>query len=82
MVQDQGRVTSSGGGSITFVEQLRAPLQMVMDVLGLVGEYDETHPLLMEGHRRKNARRVRKGIANAQSLGASRTRCAPSSRVD
>ena len=50
----------------------------MVDVPDLVEQYDETHLLTMEGNRRANARRVRKEIANSQSLCASRTRCAPS----
>ena len=39
----------------------------MMDVPGLVEQYDEIHPLLVEGHRRTIAHRDHKGIANAQS---------------
>ena len=55
--------------------------QLMLDVPSRVEKYDQKHPL-MENHRLTNDRRVRKGIVSAQSLDASRTRWASSSRVD
>ena len=40
----------------------------MMDVAGLVEQYDETHPPKMEGHRRTNDRRDHKGNENCQSF--------------
>ena len=37
--------------------------QLMADVLGLVEQYDEAHPMAKEGHRKTSAWRARKGIA-------------------
>ena len=42
--------------------------QMMMDVPGLVEQYEETHPLLMEGHRQTNAGAFVKGLQTLNSL--------------
>ena len=52
----------------------------MMEVPGIVEQNDETHFLMMEGHRRTNDRPVRKRIAKSQSLRAPRLRSAPSSQ--
>ena len=47
---------------------MEAPLSSCLDVTGLVEQYEETHPLKLEGHRRTSPPRVLKGIASLNSL--------------
>uniref|UniRef100_A0AAV1T814 Chromo domain-containing protein n=1 Tax=Peronospora matthiolae TaxID=2874970 RepID=A0AAV1T814_9STRA len=55
--------------------------QPIVDVLGLVEQYDETHPLLLKkGRRKMTSPNASTGIARFQSLRPSQKRCAPSSR--
>uniref|UniRef100_A0AAV1T9V3 Chromo domain-containing protein n=1 Tax=Peronospora matthiolae TaxID=2874970 RepID=A0AAV1T9V3_9STRA len=55
--------------------------QMIVDVLGLVEQYDETHPLRSKkGRRKMTSPNASTGIAKCQSLRPSQKRCAPSSR--
>uniref|UniRef100_A0AAV1V2W6 Chromo domain-containing protein n=1 Tax=Peronospora matthiolae TaxID=2874970 RepID=A0AAV1V2W6_9STRA len=55
--------------------------QLIVDVLGLVEQYDETHPLhLKKGCRKTTSPTASTGIARCQSLWPSRKRCAPSSK--
>uniref|UniRef100_A0AAV1V320 Chromo domain-containing protein n=1 Tax=Peronospora matthiolae TaxID=2874970 RepID=A0AAV1V320_9STRA len=55
--------------------------QLIDDVLGLVEQYDETHPLrLKKGRRKTTSPNASTGIARCQSLWPSWKRCAPSSR--
>uniref|UniRef100_A0AAV1UF23 Chromo domain-containing protein n=1 Tax=Peronospora matthiolae TaxID=2874970 RepID=A0AAV1UF23_9STRA len=54
---------------------------LIVDVIGLVEQYDETHPLhLKKGRRKKTSSNANTGIAKCRSLRPSRKRCAPSSR--
>uniref|UniRef100_A0AAV1V1V4 Chromo domain-containing protein n=1 Tax=Peronospora matthiolae TaxID=2874970 RepID=A0AAV1V1V4_9STRA len=54
--------------------------QLIADVLGLVEQYDETHPLRSKkGRRKTTSSNASTGIARCQSL-RSWKRCAPSSR--
>uniref|UniRef100_A0AAV1UKA1 Chromo domain-containing protein n=1 Tax=Peronospora matthiolae TaxID=2874970 RepID=A0AAV1UKA1_9STRA len=55
--------------------------QLIVDALGLVEQYDETHPLrLKKGRRKTTFPKASTGIANCRSLRPSRKRCAPSVR--
>uniref|UniRef100_A0AAV1U9E7 Chromo domain-containing protein n=1 Tax=Peronospora matthiolae TaxID=2874970 RepID=A0AAV1U9E7_9STRA len=55
--------------------------QLIVDVLDLVEQYDETHPLRSKKGRRKTTfPNVSTGIAKCQSLRPSQKRCAPSGR--
>uniref|UniRef100_A0AAV1UCQ4 Chromo domain-containing protein n=1 Tax=Peronospora matthiolae TaxID=2874970 RepID=A0AAV1UCQ4_9STRA len=55
--------------------------QMIVDVLGLVEQYDETHPLrLKKGRRKTTSLNASTGVAKCRSLRPSRKRRAPSSR--
>uniref|UniRef100_A0AAV1TEV8 Chromo domain-containing protein n=1 Tax=Peronospora matthiolae TaxID=2874970 RepID=A0AAV1TEV8_9STRA len=55
--------------------------QLIVDVLGLVEQYDETHSLrLKKGRRKMTSSNKTTGIAKCRSLRPSRRRCAPSSR--
>uniref|UniRef100_A0AAV1T2D7 Chromo domain-containing protein n=1 Tax=Peronospora matthiolae TaxID=2874970 RepID=A0AAV1T2D7_9STRA len=55
--------------------------QLIVDVLGLVEQFDETHPLRSKKVRRKmTSPNAITGIAKCESLRPSQTRCAPSSR--
>uniref|UniRef100_A0AAV1TCM9 Chromo domain-containing protein n=1 Tax=Peronospora matthiolae TaxID=2874970 RepID=A0AAV1TCM9_9STRA len=56
-------------------------VQLIVDVLGLVEQYAETHPLRSKNGRRKTtSSNASTGIAKLQSLRPSQKRCAPSSR--
>uniref|UniRef100_A0AAV1VI17 Chromo domain-containing protein n=1 Tax=Peronospora matthiolae TaxID=2874970 RepID=A0AAV1VI17_9STRA len=41
--------------------------QLMVDVLGLVEQYDATHPVPQKDRRRKSSRHGRKGISGCQS---------------
>ena len=53
--------------------------QLMMDVSGLVGQYDAEHPMTQAGHRRTYAPHGRKGIVRYQSLRTCRSTCASAS---
>ena len=52
------------GISIISWDSLKPRSQLMMNVYGIVKKYDETHPLMVEVHRRTNARRFPKGISS------------------
>uniref|UniRef100_A0AAV1VIZ2 Chromo domain-containing protein n=1 Tax=Peronospora matthiolae TaxID=2874970 RepID=A0AAV1VIZ2_9STRA len=54
--------------------------QLIVDVLGLVEQFDETHPLRSKkGLRKMTSPNAITGIAKCRSLRPPRKRCAPSS---
>uniref|UniRef100_A0AAV1T3J3 Chromo domain-containing protein n=1 Tax=Peronospora matthiolae TaxID=2874970 RepID=A0AAV1T3J3_9STRA len=55
--------------------------QLILNVLGLVEQYDETHPLRSKkGRQKTTSLNASTGVAKCQSLRLSQKRCAPSSR--
>uniref|UniRef100_A0AAV1T4V9 Chromo domain-containing protein n=1 Tax=Peronospora matthiolae TaxID=2874970 RepID=A0AAV1T4V9_9STRA len=62
-------------------DSLEPRAQLIVDFLGLVEQYDETHPLrLKKGRRKTTSPNASTGIAKCQSLRPSQKRCTPSSR--
>uniref|UniRef100_A0AAV1UQ14 Uncharacterized protein n=1 Tax=Peronospora matthiolae TaxID=2874970 RepID=A0AAV1UQ14_9STRA len=65
----------------TYPGQLGASRPLIVGVLDLVEQYDETHSLRpKKGRRKKTSSNASTGIAKCQSFRTSQKRCAPSSR--